>query len=215
MSLSIGSSPRCFVGVVSLEHATRGYDMGFTQACHGKRAPLSRMNKGDLFVQYSPKLALRGKKPYQKFSYIGTVSTGTVYQVEMAPGFKPFRIDIDYLRSDQAQHTSIRPLIDRLSFITNKTKWGAKFRFGFLEIPIKDFGIIYKAMTGETFKPIIKTFSDTVEMKSKTSKSVHKRSVEKPSIDPQFKAGESSRKKRKKDSQPESVQSFSIELQKV
>ena len=212
MSSSIGSSPRCFVGIVSLEHATTGYNMGFTQACHGKKAPLSRMNKGDLFVQYSPKLALSGKKPYQKFSYIGTVSTGNVYQVEMAPGFKPFRIDIDYLPSDQAQHAPIRPLIDRLSFITNKAKWGGKFRFGFLEIPVNDFGIIYKAMTGESYRSIIKTLPDVGDSKSRTSKSACKRSIAKPRVDPQVKPEEFSRKKRKKGSQPESV---TIELQKV
>lgn len=152
MSSIIGrTSTRYFVGVVSLEHATTGYNMGFTQACHGKKAPLSKMNKGDWFVQYSPKLALSSKTPYQKFSYIGTVATGNVYQVEMAPDFKPFRLDIDYLPSEQAQHAPIKPLINRLSFITNKDKWGAKFRFGFLEIPESDFKIIYNSMTGQDF----------------------------------------------------------------
>ena len=151
MSLSIESSPRCFIGVVSLEHATTGYNLGFTQACNEKKAPLSKMNKGDWFVQYSPKLALSSKTPYQKFSYIGTVATGNVYQVEMASDFKPFRLDIDYLPSEQAQHAPIKPLINRLSFITNKDKWGAKFRFGFLEIPESDFKIIYNSMTGQDF----------------------------------------------------------------
>lgn len=153
MTSMVNNGPRCFIGVVSLEHATIGYEEGFTQACHGKKNPISRMKKGDWFVQYSPKLSLNSKTPYQKFSYIGKVRNGKVYQVEMSKNFKPFRIDIDYLPKNKAQHTEIKPLINRLSFITNKSKWGAKFRFGFLEIPVSDFKIIYEAMAKDTFQP--------------------------------------------------------------
>ncbi|WP_316355603.1 EVE domain-containing protein [Candidatus Neptunichlamydia sp. REUL1] len=171
MSLLVGPTTRCFVGVVSLEHATRGYNGGFTQACHGKQSPLSRMNKGDVFVQYSPKDALGGSKACQHFTYIGSVATGKVYQVEMGPGFKPFRIDIDYLSADQAKQASIRPLIERLSFIKNKTKWGMAFRFGFLEIPLSDFKIIYMAMTGKSIDTPRKALLAPADSKQKSSES--------------------------------------------
>lgn len=36
----------------------------------------------------------------------------------------------------------IRPLIERLSFIQDKTHWGYAFRYGHLEIPRADFELI-------------------------------------------------------------------------
>lgn len=142
-----------FIGVVSLQHAKKGYEGGFTQACHGKRAPLAKMSKGDWFVQYSPKMALGSKCPCQKFSFIGRATTGRVYQFEMAPGFIPHRMDITYMDTDQAPYADIKPLLDDLSFIKNKKRWGFPFMRGFLEVPQEDFAVIYHAMTGKEFDP--------------------------------------------------------------
>lgn len=69
--------------------------------------------------------------------------TGDIYQVEMTPDFKPYRLDVRFMR---CHATPIKPLIQRLSFIKNKTKWGAVFRFGHLKIPMEDFKIISEAM---------------------------------------------------------------------
>jgi hypothetical protein len=130
-----------WLGVVSREHALIGKDQGFTQACHGKSAPIARMKKGDGFVQYSPKEHMKAGDTVQRFTAIGYVREGTVYQVDMGRGFKPYRIDIDYLvNQEEAQ---IRPLLDQLSFTADKgSKWGAKFRFGFFEITRADFDLI-------------------------------------------------------------------------
>jgi hypothetical protein len=81
-----------YIGVVSLEHAKIGYKNGFTQACHDKKYPLSKMKKNDWFCQYSPKLSLQSQTPYQKFSYIGKVSSEDVYQVDVNKDFQPYRI---------------------------------------------------------------------------------------------------------------------------
>ena len=48
----------------------------------------------------------------------------------------PWRRKIRYERATEAD---IQALIERLSFIKNKTKWGAAFRFGFFEINKSDF----------------------------------------------------------------------------
>jgi len=138
-----------FIGVVSLEHAKRGYEGSFTQACHGKKSPLMRMKKGDWFVQYSPKMTLTSKDPYQKFSFIGEVSGNAPYQVELSPNFNPYRIDIAYIDTKKALPFAIKNLIQNLSFIKNKQRWGMSFRFGFLKIPKQDFQLIYHAMTGK------------------------------------------------------------------
>ena len=61
----------------------------------------------------------------------------------MFPGFIPYRRDI---RFNAAKDVAIRPLIERLSFIKDKTHWGYAFRFGHLEIPRGDFELIAQTM---------------------------------------------------------------------
>ena len=52
---------RFWIGVVSKEHVLRGVEGGFCQVCHGKKAPLNRMEKGDYLLYYSPKYQLNGQ----------------------------------------------------------------------------------------------------------------------------------------------------------
>ena len=50
---------RFWIGVVSENHVKIGVKGGFCQVCHGKGAPLRRMNKGDYLLYYSPKIDLK------------------------------------------------------------------------------------------------------------------------------------------------------------
>jgi hypothetical protein len=129
-----------WVGVVSREHVRVGVEGGFIQLTHGKRAPLQRMHAGDGLVMYSPRTSYPDGQPLQRFTAIGIVTTGTIYQVQMAEDFKPYRIDIGFF--GEAVEAAIKPLVERLSFITNKTHWGAAFRFGYIKIPAADFALI-------------------------------------------------------------------------
>ena len=79
----------------------------------------------------------------QRFTAIGVVSTGDVYQVEMTDEFRPYRVDVRFMKAKEAP---IKPLIEMLSFIKDKTHWGAAFRFGYLKIPPDDFLLIANAM---------------------------------------------------------------------
>ncbi|MBS0289033.1 MAG: EVE domain-containing protein [Proteobacteria bacterium] len=132
-----------WIGTVSKEHVLRGKAEGFAQVCHGKEAPLKRMQVNDLLLYYSPTEKFGEKTPYQSFTAIGVIQPGDAYQVTMNQDFKPFRRDVKYLA---ANDTPIRPLIPKLSFIRDKTRWGSVFRFGILKIPKEDFIIIAKAM---------------------------------------------------------------------
>jgi hypothetical protein len=137
------SSPQFWIGVVSREHVQRGVQGGFIQLNHGKKAPVQRLRAGDGLVMYSPRTAYPDGEPLQAFTAIGVVITGEVYQVEMAEDFKPYRVDVRYLAG---RETPIKPLIERLSFIQNKTHWGAAFRFGYLKVPAEDFNLIAESM---------------------------------------------------------------------
>jgi hypothetical protein len=132
-----------WIGVVSKDHVDIGTAGGYTQLNHGKAAPLERMHAGDGFVFYSPRMAYPDGEPLQAFTAIGRVRTGVVYPGDGADGFRPFRLDVDYL---PAQPAAIKPLIEQLSFIRSKTHWGAAFRFGILRVPETDFALIAAAM---------------------------------------------------------------------
>ena len=142
------TAPRQFwIGVVSREHVQLGVKGGFIQLGHGKKAPVQRLRAGDALVMYSPRTAYPDGEPLQAFTAIGVVSTGKVYQVQMTEDFKPYRVDVSFLKAKEAP---IKPLIDALSFIKSKTHWGAAFRFGQIKIPAEDFKLIAKAMGVES-----------------------------------------------------------------
>jgi hypothetical protein len=146
----VTAPPRQFwVGVVSREHVQRGVEGGFIQLNHGKKAPLQRMHAGDGLLMYSPRTSYPGGEALQRFTAIGVVATGETYQVEMSEDFKPYRTDVRFFKSNEVP---IRPLIERLSFIKNKTRWGATFRFGYIKVPAADFALVAKEMgVGDEF----------------------------------------------------------------
>ena len=135
-----------WVSTISRDHVLLSVEGGFTQAGHGKASGLKRLKADDWLVYYSPKTSLRDGEPVQAFTAIGRVLDEDLYQVEQAPGFTPWRRNIEFVRSIEAP---IRPLIDQLSFIKDKRRWGYVFRVGLFKIPQEDFAVISRAMTGE------------------------------------------------------------------
>ena len=132
-----------WIGVVSKDHVDRAMSGGFAQVNHGKAGPLERMRAGDGFAFYSPRTSYPDGDPVQAFTAIGRVRTGRVYQAEMEDGFRPFRLDVDFLAADAAP---VKPLLPDLTFIRSKTHWGAAFRFGVVRVPAADFAVIAAAM---------------------------------------------------------------------
>lgn len=139
------SPKRYWLIVAARDHVQRGVEGGFCQANHGKPTNLKRMRQGDGVVFYSGKESLGGKTPLQAFTAIGHVTDDAPYQAQMTPDFAPFRRNVTFAKSHEVP---IAPLLNELSFIANKTHWGAAFRFGFLEIPEVDFNRIDSQMTG-------------------------------------------------------------------
>lgn len=133
--------------VASKDHVKTGVAEGIAQACHGKASPLKRMRKGDFVVYYSGKETFGKTDKCQQFTAIGKVKDEEVYQFKMSEDFCPSRRKIDFFESEDV---SILPLIDDLTFIQNKKKWGAPFRFGLLEIPEEDFKLISSKMLAKS-----------------------------------------------------------------
>jgi predicted RNA-binding protein len=130
------ASVRYWIGVASREHVRLGRRGGFAQFAHGKPGPAKRPSEGDWVIYYSSRERYRDPAPCQKFTALGRVMDAAPVRVTQAPGFAPYRRKVKYERT---QDVDIRPLITRLTFIKNKSRWGSVFRFGFLEIPAADF----------------------------------------------------------------------------
>ena len=138
---------RFWIAVVSKDHVDRATAGGFAQVNHGKAGPLERMRAGDGFAFYSPRASHPDGASLQAFTAIGRVRSGTLYQADLDDGFRPFRLDVDFLNAAPAP---VRPLVPDLSFIRSKTHWGAAFRFGVVRVPAADFALIAGAM-GRSF----------------------------------------------------------------
>ncbi len=132
--------------VASKDHLQRGLTDGFIQANHGRAAPLKRMHTGDWVIFYSPKLEYEKPEKLQCFTAICKIADEKIYQHDMGGGFVPFRRNVTFLPT---QDVSILPLINDLTFIKDKTHWGAPFRFGILRIPEQDFQLIVQKIVAD------------------------------------------------------------------
>ena len=117
-------------------------DGGFTQADHGRPARLRGWRRGDRLVFYSPRTAMRSGAPLQQFTAIGTVADDEPYQETMREDFQPWRRRVDFAEIEPAD---IRPLLGRLSFVTDEQRWGLPFRRGLFPISVADYQLIADA----------------------------------------------------------------------
>ena len=134
---------RYWINVISRDHVQASAAGGFIQAGHGAESRLKRMSAGDAVVFYSPRTALDGGEPLQRFTAVADVSGEAPYEAELEPGVKAWRRAALFRDCGDA---AVQPLIDRLGFITNKKSWGFTFRRGFFEIVKEDFETIRDAM---------------------------------------------------------------------
>ena len=135
--------PRYWIGVASKEHVQKGVMGSFAQVCHGKTGPLNQMKERDWIVYYSPTLRFGHKEPCQSFTAIGKIQDRDPYLFAMSEDFVTWRRDVSFM---QAKEVPIKTLLNELSFIKDKQKWGFPFKRGCFEISYKDFQIIAEAM---------------------------------------------------------------------
>ncbi len=113
---------------------------------------LQRLKAGDKVAFYSPRTSYEDGRLLQSFTALATVADDTLYQAKLSPDFVPWRRDMNF--DTMAQEAPIRPLIENLSFISDKTHWGYRFRLGLFEIPAADYELIAQAMhTAHNTKP--------------------------------------------------------------
>lgn len=132
-----------WIGVASFEHVQIGIKGGFAQVCHGKIGTLKQMSEGDFLIYYSPTYSFGGKDLCRSFTAIGIINQEAPYTFKMSEDFIPWRRNLTFLKADCAP---IKFLIDDLTFIKDKKKWGFPFKRGSFEISEEDFKRIAKSM---------------------------------------------------------------------
>ncbi|MBX5236855.1 EVE domain-containing protein [Rhizobium sp. NLR22b] len=145
---------RSWIAVASANHVRIGRKAGFMQVCHGKAAPLKRSAPSDRVIYYSPTETFGGTDRLQAFTAIGMIEEKEAYQVEVHPGFRPWRRDVAWWRATEAP---IRPLLGRLSFTSDRAGWGYRLRFGLFEIDNDDAELIAEAMFSEPLAHVART----------------------------------------------------------
>src|SRR5690349_9445071 len=139
MGMKPTNNPRAWVGVAAQAHVERGVGEGFAQLCHGRPAPLRRMQPGDWLVYYSPGTTLHGGQPLRAFTALGRVTGADVVRFDMGGGFMPWRRDVRYFDTRVVVLEAIRA---RLSFVRDNPSWGWLARRGHFEIGLADVTVI-------------------------------------------------------------------------
>ncbi|KUI44391.1 EVE domain-containing protein [Mycobacterium sp. IS-1590] len=132
-----------WINTVSRDHVELGVRGRFTQANHGKPTMLRRMARGDWIVFYSPRTVYPDGPPLQAFTALGQIADDEPY-LDAFPEGERWRRNVDFLA---CKETPIRPLLERLDFVEDKSRWGYKFRFGLFKIGDDDLEVIRSAMT--------------------------------------------------------------------
>lgn len=134
-----------WINTVSRDHVELGLRGRFTQANHGKPHMLRKMARGDWIVFYSPRTVYPDGPPLQAFTAIGQIADHEPYLDTGSADGERWRRNVDFLDCSEAP---IRPLLEHLGFIEDKSRWGYKFRFGVFKIDDADLEVIRSAMTG-------------------------------------------------------------------
>ncbi|GGL36982.1 EVE domain-containing protein [Phycicoccus endophyticus] len=134
---------RYWVNTVSLDHVEAAVEGGFTQADHGAGTRLRRPRAGDEMVFYSPRARLQGGDPVRQFTAVATVTGNEPYQAHVSDDVRPWRLAVAF---HPCRPVDAKPLVHRLSFVTDPTHWGLAFRRGLFTVPREDFLVITEGM---------------------------------------------------------------------
>lgn len=137
---------RDWLAIASANHVARGVADGFMQVCHGKGAPLRRLRAGDRIAYYSPGQEMGGPAGLKSITAFGIVADDALEQVEMARDFHPWRRRVTWL---SARPLPIAVLRADPSFALAGPAWGAKLRFGLLQLDAHSMDLIAAGMMAD------------------------------------------------------------------
>ena len=140
----------CWIGVMAAEHAARAVEGGFAMFAHGKHEAAKRVGTGDWVAIYAPREQINAGEAVRAFVALGQAVNGDLTERLMAPGVTGWQRPMIWLDVGRAD---VYPLLDRFSFVVDRSHWGMYFRKSLFKISDADFALIAAAMgVGDTFK---------------------------------------------------------------
>jgi hypothetical protein len=136
--------PGHWIGIAAAAHVRRAVADGFAMFSHGRHSAVARVLPGDRVTYYSPREGMKEGAEVRAFTAIGSVLEGPVGEREMFPGIMGAYRRVDWAKS--AHPADIYPLLDRFSFVTDRSHWGMCFRKSLFRVPAADFALIADAM---------------------------------------------------------------------
>ncbi len=133
----------CWIGVAAAEHVSIAVRDGFAMFAHGRHEAAKRVKPGDSVAYYSPRERLNGGAEVRAFTAIGRALDGEVLERQMAEHMTGWSRPMRWFDSRPAD---IYPLLDRFSFVKNRSHWGMYFRKSLFSIQETDFTLIAEAM---------------------------------------------------------------------
>ena len=134
----------CWIGVAAGRHVRRAVEGGFAMFAHGRHSAVARVKPGDRIAYYSPREGIKDGAEVRAFTAIGVVSEGEIGGREMQPGMMGAWRAVHWAKD--AGFADIYPLLDRLSFVVDRSHWGMYFRKSLFRVAEQDFALIAGAM---------------------------------------------------------------------
>ena len=104
---------------------------------HGRHTAVKRTSPGDWLAYYSPRTKLGEGEEVRAFTAIGRFTDREPYETEMMAGRVGWRRDIAWEK--KAREADVYPLLDQLSFITDRQHWGLPFHRSIFSVSARRF----------------------------------------------------------------------------
>lgn len=136
--------PRYWIAVIPKSRVEIAVAENFAMFAHGRHAAVKRTSPGDWLAYYSPRTKLGEGDEVRAFTAIGRFTDREPYETEMMAERVGWRRDIAWEK--EAREADVYPLLDQLSFITDRQHWGLPFHRSIFSVPRDDFALIAEAM---------------------------------------------------------------------
>ncbi|MGD9916206.1 MAG: EVE domain-containing protein [Rhizobiaceae bacterium] len=134
---------RHWIGVSAGEHVAIAVAESFAMFAHGRHTAAKRVASGDWVAYYCPREGMNSGAELRAFMAIGQAVDGSPSERMMVPGVTGWHRPMQWLKAKRAD---VYPLLERLSFVTNRSHWGMYFRKSLFAVEAADFALIADAM---------------------------------------------------------------------
>jgi hypothetical protein len=132
-----------WIGIAAAAHVRIGVEGGFAMFAHGRHDAVKRVAPGDWVAYYSPREGMNAGQELRAFTAIGQALDGEPREREMMAGMTGWARPMRWLAALPAD---IYPLLDRFSFVKDRSHWGMYFRKSLFSVSREDFALVAEAM---------------------------------------------------------------------